>query len=63
MSVSLANCPKNGCDLSDSNFDFGDWDEESVNCTVTCEHCGAEWVEVYRHDYTDTDNLDWEDSK
>jgi hypothetical protein len=58
--TSLANCPKNGCDLSDSNFDFEDWDEENVNCRVTCKGCGAEWTEVYRHDYTDTDELDEE---
>ena len=60
---SLANCPKNDCDLSDSDFDFGDWDEDHVNCRVTCKECGAEWIEVYRHDYTDTDNLEWEAEK
>ena len=53
---SLANCPKNGCDLSDSQFDFdgkGWWDEDSATCHVTCEHCGAEWNEVYRFEYTE----------
>jgi hypothetical protein len=58
----LANCPKNNCDLSDSDFNFGPgkgwWDEESATCHVTCKVCGAEWDEVYRFDYTDTDELD-----
>ena len=61
---SLANCPKNGCELSDSKFDFdgkGWWDEDSATCHVTCEHCGAEWDEVYRFDYTDTDELESEE--
>jgi hypothetical protein len=54
----LANCPKNNCDLSDSDFDFGPygkgwWDEDSATCHVTCEHCGAEWNEVYAFDYTE----------
>jgi hypothetical protein len=61
----LANCPKNNCDLSDSDFNFGPgkgwWDEESATCHVTCKVCGAEWDEVYRFDYTDTEELENDD--